>query len=36
MDRILTGVGIFLFIAGLVMGIASKMGLVHNVSIRVL
>ncbi len=34
MDRILAGVGILLFIAGLVMGIASGMGLVHNVSIR--
>ena len=33
MDRILAGVGILLFIAGLVMGIASEMGLVHNVSI---
>ncbi len=34
MDKILTGIGILLFIVGLVMGYASGMGLVHNVSIR--
>ena len=34
MNSILTGIGILLFIVGLVMGYASGMGLVHNVSIR--
>jgi divalent metal cation (Fe/Co/Zn/Cd) transporter len=35
MDRILTGIGVLLFIVGLVTGYASGMGLLHNVSVSV-